>query len=113
MRPFHLSAAFVLLAATTTAEPISETCALYTTPEICACATEKLAGVLTPMDLALYAATSGEAMALQAAGTELQPAWEEATTKAAAAAGLSASSARDRLNAAGSAHRKAMKECGF
>ena len=102
----------LLLAATATmAEPVTATCALYATAEVCDCATGKLGAALSPGDLVLYATAASEALALQAAGTELVPAWEAATGKAAAAAGLSRSAARDKLNEAGAAHREAMKAC--
>ncbi len=94
------------------AEPVTASCLPLASAEVCACATRALAEVLTAGDMALYAMASGAAEQERATGAGLVDAWDIATRKAASAAGLGESAARNKLTAAGAAHRDAIDGCG-
>lgn len=94
-----------------TADPVTDTCALYKSTEVCECASAALEQAIGPEAFADYASTSGTALEHQHTGAGLQDAWDRARESYAGAAGISGSEALRRMNEYGSAHRDAIKGC--
>lgn len=82
-----------------------------TTEAQCACATDALAGEVGADDAALYDSVGTRYIANKAGGQGMADAWDAAIAETAGEAGLGRTALLTRMNAAGTAHRAAMKAC--
>ncbi len=93
------------------ADPVTDVCLAYNNVSVCECATEALKQEIGYKDFAYYSAASTTALERQSEGTSLVDAWETAAKSHAVAAGVGATEALSQINAYGSAHRDAIKNC--
>ncbi len=93
------------------ADPVTDVCLAYNDASVCECATEALKAEIGYKDFAYYLTASATALKQQSEGTSLVDAWDMATKNHAAAAGVGATEALNQINAYGSEHRDAIKNC--
>ena len=113
MRPSILAAALLALAAAPAAADATAMCLEGNgmTDAQCACATEALADEIGGGDADLYHAVGTRYLENKAAGQSVGDAWDAAIAETAVEAGLGHTALLTRMNAAGKAHRGAMKRC--
>ena len=110
-RSFFFLGIFCIGAQVVSADPVTDVCLAYNDASVCECATEALKAEIGYKDFAYYSAASATALEQQSEGTSLVDAWDMATKNHAAAAGVGATEALNQINAYGSEHRDAIKNC--
>ncbi|MBF9032580.1 hypothetical protein HKCCE3408_19445 [Rhodobacterales bacterium HKCCE3408] len=117
MRTFTISTIMLLAAGAVVAEEhtdgVTAQCLYYDNAEdVCACATETLAGGEAAEDIALYGAIGEAALSRRAEGADFMTAFTEAIDEVAASEGMSATALSTLNTRIAQAHRDAIGHCG-